>query len=82
MSDFFKQAVDDYQKLSNTEYLRNVTTPFVPEALDDSRMIQQLSVAVARIMENGSASSGLSNAELIEEEDLFVAALGELNIFF
>ena len=45
-------------------------------------MIQQLSVAAARIMENGSASSGSSKAELIEEEDLFVAALAELNQYF
>ena len=33
-------------------------------------------------MENGDSSAGVSEAELIDEEDLFVAALAELNQYF
>ena len=33
-------------------------------------------------MENGGSSAGVSEAELIDEEDLFVAALAELNQYF
>ena len=64
------------------EYLRKVTTPFVPENIDDSCMIQKLSVAAARIIEQGSEPGGASQAELQDEEDLFVAALAELNAYF
>ena len=82
MSDFFRQSVDTYKKLSKTDYLRKVTTPFVPETVDDSRMIQKLSAAAARIMQHGGESGGPSSAELDDEEDLFVAAIAELNKYF
>ena len=53
MSEFFQQAVSDYKKLSGTDYLRNVTTPFVPENIDDPRFTKQLSALAARFMEAG-----------------------------
>ena len=80
MSNFFRQAVQDYKTLAKTDHLRPVSTPFIPETVDDPRMIQQLSVAAARIMERGEKPSESSKAELYEEEDLFVVALVKLRV--
>ena len=59
-----------------------MTTPFVPDAADDPRLMQQLSAAAEWFMEAGEFPNGASRSELLEEDGSFVAALSGLDKYF
>lgn len=79
MSDFFKQAVSDYKKLLHSDFLRKVSTPFIPDPIDDLQVSLQLYAAAAKLLVN---ADGLSDVDTGSVSDMYADALAELKTFF